>query len=760
MNNFVESEKNLILTSKPVLNIERAFLYTEGFVKNKEKQSKIRHAKALYNVLEKMPLKIENGEILVGHMLYKYPGANLYPEGIGLRIIPEIDDLENRYQDSFIIDENSKKLLKEFIEPVWKKNNIEHQFNLFIPKTLRNIIDTGSLFIPTELAGISHFVPNYPLLINKGINSLIYEINEKLEKDPSNDEYNAMLIVLDGILNFSKRYSKLAEKIGNKNNDENLLEISEILEKIPANPPSTFKEALQFIWLFQIALHMETYEQAISFGRIDHYLYPFYAKDLKKGIISKKSAKELISQLWVRTNEILPLFDSFVLQYFSGTPTNQALTLGPDYNELSYIMMDVTQYLSMRQPNVHLRISTKTSEKDLSKISDLISSGNNVFAIFNDGPIINSFLNRGFSRSISKNYSTVGCVEFSIPGMSFTSSDSLLFNMAMPLELLLNDGKSIVLDKKFCKKLDLDGIKSFKEFMEAYKEILNSCISLMDRAQKALEKANALAKPTPLVSVTVEGPLDKGIDVTEGGAKYNGTGIQFVGFADVVDSLYSIKKLVFENKIIDLKSLKNILKQNFETNLSILGEINNLPKYGQDIDEIDEIAKTLTDIIYEILISYTTFRKGKYIAGAYPMTTFIGFGYFTGALPSGRLEGEPLSNGISPTSKATDFGITANINSVLKVDWSKFENGVSHTIDIISGLAKPEIIKSILKVWSKNGGMHLQFNVLDANSLKDAINHPEKYPNLLVRVAGWSARFIDLSRDVQEDIIKRLTEKE
>ena len=760
MNKFVESERNKILSSKPSINTDRALLYTRGFQDNEGLSQKLRHAKALFQVLDNIPISIEKGEILAGHMLQDYPGANIYPEGVGLRIVPELEELENRTQDPFIVSKQAMRVLREEIEPHWKDRNIESKFNSIVRPSIRSVVDAAALFIPTELAGISHFVPNYPLLLRKGLKNLVKE----LESNPgysNSDEYQAMKIALEGVMRLGERYSKLAEKKGSEFKDSSLLELSEILKKVPSYPPDTFREAIQFIWIFQIALHMETYEQAISFGRIDQYLFPFYLRDLKNGTLHKSEAKELIEQLFIRTNEIVPAFDSLVLQYFSGTPTNQAVTLGPKYNELSDIIMDATQELDMRQPNVHLRIGKETDSSSITKISRLVSSGSNVFSLFNDIPIERSFLNRGFSQEESENYSTVGCVEISIPGSSYTSSDSLLFNVAMPLELMINGGTTTVTFDKIGKEIALSRIETFDDFLKGYAEELDYCIGVMDEAEQALEQANALIKPTPLVSVTVDGPLNNGRDVSEGGAVYNGTGVQYVGFADLVDSLYSIKELIFERKVIGLNEVGEALRSNFIGHSSILGKINSLPKFGVDDDEIDELAKVVAKLLENALAKYSTWRGGKYLPGAYPMTSFVGFGYFTGAMMSGRKEGQPLSNGISPSAAATKTGVTANINSVSKIDWSGFANGVSHTVDIPLGLTtgddKMKMMESLIRVWTRRGGMHIQFNMLDVNKLREAMKDPVKYPNLLVRVAGWSARFIDLPEDVQEDIIARIS---
>ena len=759
MNKFVEFERKKILSSKPSINTDRASLYTKGFQDNEHLPPKLRHAKALFHVLDNFPIRVERGEIIAGHMLLDYPGANIYPEGVGLRIVPELEELEDRTQDPFRVPKKAIKALRKEIEPYWKDKNIESKFNSIVRPTVRNVIDTAALFIPTELAGISHFVPNYPLLLKKGLKNLVKEL-ESHQGYPDSEEFQAMKIALEGVMRFAERYSKLAEERGMELKDESLLEISDILKKVPSNPPNTFKEAIQFIWIFQIALHMETYEQAISFGRIDQYLLPFYLSDVRNGTLQESEAKEIVEQLFIRTNEIVPAFDSLVLQYFSGTPTNQAVTLGPKYNELSDIMMDATQELNMRQPNVHLRIGKETDEAYLTKISRLVSSGSNVFSLFNDIPIEKSFLSRGFSQEESENYSTVGCVEISIQGSSFTSSDSILFNVAMPLELAINGGSTIVTFDKIGKEMDLSKIQTFDDFLKAYADEMDYCLNVVDEAQHALEQANALIKPTPLVSTAVDGPLKNGKDVSEGGAEYNGTGIQYVGFADLVDSLYSIRELVFGKKITSLMEVREALRSNFVGYSSLLGEINSLQKFGADEDEIDELAKDIVKLLENSLAKYSTWRGGKYLPGAYPMSSFVGFGYFTGALMSGRKEGLPLSNGISPSVTATKIGVTANINSVTKIDWSGFSNGVSHTVDIPLGLTsgdeKTKMMESLIRVWSRRGGMHIQFNMLDVDDLRDAMKNPSKYQNLLVRVAGWSARFIDLPTDVQEDIIARL----
>jgi formate C-acetyltransferase len=756
------------------LSIERAKLYTDSMKQTEGEATIIRQAKALKNVLENIPIQILPYELVVGTMLPDPPGAILFPEGVGLRLINELENLSTRETNRLYVRDEDVEILREEIQPYWLGRNIEAFAAQLMPEIME-VLYSGSVFVLSELAGISHVAVNYPYILKKGFRWFLNESRRRAEEIMEAGAfdakrlafYRAAEIVSEAVINYAHRYAELAEKLAeeeeNEGRKEELLKIAEICRKVPAEKPENFYEAVQFIWLVQSALHQENYEQAISFGRIDQYLFPYYHRDIKEGVMDKKFAFEILANLWIKTNEIVPPFDSLLEQYFSGQSTNQALTIGGTdsagkdaTNELSYLMLEVTRALPLRQPNVHVRINKNTPEKFLYSLSELISEGKNNVAVFNDEVAVKALIKAGVSEEEAWNYSTVGCVEIAPFGSSFTSSDAALINVAKALEYALNEGKDMVFGYEFgmkCKKPE-----NYEELVENFKKQLSRIIKLVVSGCNILEYANACVKPTPLLSLCIEDCFERALDVTEGGARYNYTGIQAVGVADVADSLAAVKKALESGY--KLEEIIEACRKDFNGFEDLHRILSDAPKYGNDDDFADSFARFVLEAYCDEVNKYKNFRNGKFIAGCYPMTTNVAFGYFTSALPSGRRSGNALNPGVSPCSGADKEGVTALIKSACKLNYEKLGNGASLTVNLSSevlGEKGRDVVRALLKGLLELGGMHIQFNILNADVLKKAQIEPENYRWLLVRVAGWSAYFVELSRSVQDELINRIS---
>ncbi len=755
------------------LSIERAKLYTEAMKASEGEPMIIRHAKALKNVLENIPIQILDGELVVGTMLPNPPGAILFPEGVGLRLVNDLDSLPTRETNRLMVDEEDARVLKEEIVPYWQKKTIEAFAYPLMPDVV-SVLYTGSVFVLTELAGISHVAINYPFLFRRGFRWFLEESERKIEVLEERGVYEgdrysfyvAAKLVSEGIINYASRYAELAKKLADEADGERreeLMRISEICSKVPAEKPESFWEAVQFLWFVQSALHQETYEQAISMGRIDQYLFPYYYRDVKEGRIDKRTAFEIIANLWIKTNEIVPPFDSLLEQFFSGQTTNQALTIGgcdvygrDATNELTYMMLDVTDRLRLRQPNVHVRISSRTEEEFIDKLSKVIASGCNAVALFNDDVAVKALVNAGVSDTDAWNYTTVGCVEIAPFGNSFTSSDAALINVAKALEYAMNGGSDMQFGYEFGVKTEIP--ETLDELIENFRVQLSRIIGMVVKGCNVLGYANAEVKPTPLLSLCIEDCFEKGADVTRGGARYNFTGIQAVGIADVADSFAAVERALKSGYT--MKDIIDACKSNFVGYEELHRLLLDSPKYGNDDDSADGYARLVLEMYCDIVNAYRNFRGGYFAAGCYPMTTNVGFGFFTSALPSGRRSGEPLNPGVSPSTGRDKEGVTAVIKSASKLDYSKLPNGTSLTVNLsddVIGDKGSEIIKALIKGFLELGGMHIQFNVLKADVLRKAQEEPEKYRWLIVRVAGWSAYFVELSRAVQDEIIARIS---
>lgn len=758
------------IAKPPRLSIERARLYTDSMRQTEGEPMIIRQAKALKHVLENIPIQILNGELVVGTMLPNPPGAILFPEGVGLRLINELDSLPNRATNRLMVDDEDARVFREEIAPYWRGKTIE-SFAYPLMQDIMSILYTGSVFVLTELAGISHVTVNYPYLMRRGYRWFVEESNRKLEElDGSEPEkqafYLAAITVSEAIVNYAKRYSEMAEKIAEEEEDETrreeLLKIADICSKVPAEKPESFWEAVQFVWLVQSALHQENYEQAISMGRIDQYLFPYYYRDLKEGKLDKRRAYEILANLWVKTNEIVPPFDSLLEQFFSGQTTNQALTIGGSdiygrdaTNDLTYMMLDITNRLRLRQPNVHVRVGRRTPEEFLTRVTEVVSSGCNAIALFNEDVAVEALKNAGVADEDAWNFATVGCVEIAPFGTSFTSSDAALINIAKALEYALNEGKDLQFGYEFGLKTPRP--RTLEELVDNFKQQLSHIVSLVVRGCNILGYANSEVKPTPFLSLGIEDCFERGMDVTRGGARYNFTGIQAVGIADVGDSFAAVKRAI--EKGYKLDDIIEACRRNFVDREDMHKVLLETPKYGND-GEADEYTRMVLEFYCNQVNGRRNYRGGHFIAGCYPMTTNVGFGFLTSALPSGRRSGEPLNPGVSPSTGMDREGVTAVIKSASKINYSKLPNGASLTINISSnvlGEKAAPIIGALIKSFIDLNCMHLQFNILKEEVLREAQKEPEKYRWLLVRVAGWSAYFVELSKPVQDEIIRRIT---
>lgn len=783
----IESLRERMLRTKPSICVERARHYTDSMKQTETGPMVIRQAKAFAHVMDNIPVKIFPEELIVGTMVSKPPGAIIFPEGVGLRAFPELDDIRTRDVNPFDISDEELRILKEEVEPYWSTRSIPEYAEHVTPSKVIDRLYEGAFFVLTELAGISHVSINYPHLISLGFERIKKMANKKIAEyeeikriDPDSTDkslfYKSAELVAESIIRFAERYSEKASELAKKEGDparrEELLIISDVCRKVPAKSPKTFHEALQFIWFVQLALHQENYEQGISMGRMDQYLYKYYKQDVEAGILDFEKAVELVSCLWIKTCEILPLFDSFLTMYFSGLLTNQAVTLsginekGEDAtNELTYVMIEANRRVALRQPNIHVRLHKNSPEKLWNLITEIMASGANNLAVFNDGVIIEALSRRGIPLKDAKDYATIGCVELSPFGKAFPSSDAALFNLPMCLDLALNNGVNTSSGELVGLQTgDATKFKSINDVMAAFKKQLSNLIKEMVIGSNSIEIANRDLKPTPFLSLCVDGCFESGKDITTGSATYNFTGVQGVGLADVADSLAALDQMVFSGAKVNMKELLEALRNDFEGNEELRQLlINKSPKYGNDNDIADKYADLVARMYSEEIGKYKNVRGGDFTPGIYSLSTQIGLGFQTAALPSGRKHGDPLSNGISPCIGSERNGITAAVRSVTKIDHALFPNGISYTVTLsptlFEGNEGLNNLKALIKTYLELGGMHVHFNIVNVKELLDAQKNPEKYRHLMVRVGGFSAYFVDLTREMQNEIISKCLEE-
>jgi pyruvate formate-lyase/glycerol dehydratase family glycyl radical enzyme len=774
-----------LLASKKEICVQRARYLTE-YMKGPDiwfEPAVVRRAKAVAHILKNLEVKIYPDELLVGNLTSKRVGAIIYPEFLGLLVWPELGNLANRGGNSLQISQAEKEELEKEIFPFWPDKVVADYADDFTsPPMPMYLLGQFGFFLLTEAGGISHTAPDFEKLIKVGLNGLIAEARQRIADmdgpmgaDPEElrkrSFYKAVELTCQGVIEFACRYQKQAQALAEGESDParkaELLEIARICGKVPAGPAETFHEALQSLWFLEVALHQENYEQALCLGRLDQYLYPYYKRDLKRGVLTRGRAIELLGCLFVKLSEFVPLFSDYLAPFFTGFPANPAITFGgltPDgedaTNELTHAILDTREVLKTRHPNLHARIHQGSPEAYLQRAVEVLKSGGGMPAFFNDEVIVPALVNKAISEEDARDYVVIGCVEISVPRKTFGSTDAALMSLPICLDMALRDGYCPVMLKKIGVETgDPQGFTDMDDVVEAFRRQVSYVVDQMVIGLNALSLAHEELYPSPLLSSLTEGCLEKGKDVTAGGAVYNFTGVQGVGTADVANSLAAIDRLVFAEKQVTMEQLLKALEDDFEGHEDLHRLVNRVPKYGNDDELADRYAKLVAQIFCEEVARHRNTRGGVYLPGFLSMTTHEGFGSFVGALPSGRKAFQTFANGLSPCDGSDLKGPTACLKSIAKIDYSLATSGVSVNIKFspvdLTGEEGTQILSALIRGYFELGGMHLQLNLVSRETLLDAQQNPQKYPDLMVRVSGYSAYFVDLTKEVQDEIIAR-----
>lgn len=756
----------------PIISLTVPINYTKAIQEAPGKPTIIKQARGLKYTLEDLPIIIRDDELIVGTFDKDLPVAIPRPEATGLRIIKELDLLPDRQVNPIRVKEKDKQILREELAPYWENYKIETYAKEIAPKEVFEGFFSGGAYVPTETGGIAHAVLSYPRLLSKGLISYIEAADEKLKyykeqlgKIPTADKkiafYKSIKVVSKAIIKFAERYSEKAKQMAQNELDplrkEELDKIADVCKNVPANPAKNLHEALQFIWFIHMAIHLENFEHGISFGRLDQYLWKYYSGN-------SQLANRLFKNLFLKTNEIIALYDSIATQYFGGMATTQNVLIGgiddkgkDASNELTYIILDAFEDAGVPSPNIVVRCHEFTPSKLYKRIAKFLANGKNLLGLYNDKVVIEALMNYGISLKEARNYGVVGCVGLSTSGTSFDNTGAIFLSLPKALECVLGTDKTIIKDIIENHK-EPEKFNKIDDVLNAFQDCLTSIMELSIKAGNAFQQAHRELKPTPLMSLFIDGCFQEGKDVNKGPAKYNFSGIHVTGFSDVIDSIAAINKAVFQDQKYTLKQLIKALKRNFRKNEDLkLYLEKKCPKYGSDNKKVDRIAKRVAEIIRNSVEGYKCDRGDDYRVGIHAMTTHVGFGVFTNALPSGRKKGEPLTKDIAP-GNSSEKGLTAAIKSITRIDHSLFANGLACTLNInpeIADLENGNIIESLLRTYFKLGGSHIQFNAISPSKLKKAQKNPTEYKNLMVRVSGYSARFIDLPKGVQDEIISR-----
>lgn len=771
MNDFREK----VLDKKPYICAERALLATESYRLYQNQPPVMKRALMLKNILEKMSIYIEDETLIVGNQAASNKDAPIFPEYTLEFVIDELDKFEKRDGDVFYITEETKAALRS-IAPFWENNNLRAKGEALLPEEVNVFMETGFFGMEGKLnSGDAHLAVDYEQLLKIGLVGYEKRVRQlKAELDlcvPENIDkyvfYKAVLIVIEAVKTYADRFSLLAQEMAENaqsHRKDELLEISNICSKVPYEPASSFKEAIQSVWFIQLILQIESNGHSLSYGRFDQYMYPYLKADLEKGVITDEEAVELLTNLWIKTLTINKVRSQAHTFSSAGSPMYQNVTIGgqtPDkkdaVNKLSFLVLKSVAQTRLPQPNLTVRYYNGLNKEFLDECIEVMKLGTGMPAFNNDEIIIPSFIDLGVKEEDAYNYSAIGCVETAVPGKwGYRCTGMSYQNFPRILLAVMNDGVDVTSGKRFVKGYGyFRDMKSFEELQDAWDKSIREITRLSVIVENAVDLASERDVPDILCSTLTQDCIGRGKTIKEGGAVYDFiSGLQ-IGIANMADSLAAIKKLVFEEKKITPQQLWDALQDDFmsEENQKIQSMlINEAPKYGNDDDYVDQLVVEAYDSYINEIKKYpsTRYQRGPVggirYAGTSSISANVGQGYGTMATPDGRKAHTPLAEGCSPAHAMDKNGPTAVFKTVSKLPTHEITGGVllnqKVTPQMLATEENKEKLEMIIKTFfNRLHGYHVQYNVVSRETLIDAQKNPEKHRDLIVRVAGYSAFF-------------------
>ncbi len=815
--------KNQIFDAVPQIETARALSITASYKETEGKPAIIRRAKAFERILKDFPIIIREGELVVGSATIEPRSSQIFPEFSNTWIEDEFDRIGKRNGDSFQISEQAKDELRT-IFPYWQGKTTSELATSYMSADIKacmeaNVFTVGNYY----MNGVGHISVDYAKILKVGYQGVIKEVAETMlsadKTDPdyikSEQFYKGIIISCNAAIQFAKRYAMKAREMAvsaSGQRKSELEKIAEICSRVPEHGAKNFYEACQSFWFVHLLIGIESNGHSISPGRFDQYMLPYYEMDKT---ISQDEAQELIDCIWVKLNDINKVRDEVSTNAFGGYPMFQNLIVGGQdsvgndaTNVLSYMCMEATAHVQLPQPSFSVRVWSKSPDEFLLKASELSRLGLGVPAFYNDEVIITALVSRGVELADARRYGIIGCVEPQCPGKTEGWHDSAFFNLGKLLEITLNGGQA---DGKQLGPVTpkLTELKDFDDLLAAYTKQAEYFVYNLITADNCVDISHADRAPLPFLSCMVDDCIGAGKSLQQGGAKYNFSGPQGVGAANVGDSFAAIKKLVFEDGVLSLSQLSAALESNFsggsaqsttgqdpsydvvmeavrkvlsETDAAKFGQIDankiaqaasqssggidsirqillDAPKFGNDVDYVDELTREGAAIYCREVQKYSNPRGGKFQAGLYPASINVLMGTVVGALPDGRPAGEPLADGVSPSRGMDKSGPTAATNSVAKLDHFIASNGTLYNQKFhptaLQGESGLNNMTALIRSYFDHKGMHVQFNVVNKEILQAAQKEPEKYRDLVIRIAGYSAQFISLDESIQNDIIER-----
>lgn len=780
--------KQLYESQKPTLSMGRAKAVTAVYQETEGDPAILRRAKTVKRYCEEKNIYIQDDELIIGGASEMPRGANFFPEVGNDWLFDEKDTIAVREQDPYVFPEEEKKVFLEEIYPYWKgKTSLDFCKARFPEETWRLGYQTGLLDFEIRIIDVSgETCPDYEGLVlrygiegrKKAAEKVLAELDYldagSIKKA---DFYKAEIICCEGIETYIRRNGEAARKKADAERDpmrkKELEQIAEDCFWLEKNAPVTFRQAIQMVIFTQNALYFDSNGSAISLGRIDQYLYPFYEKDLKAGVVTKEEVQELLDCFWLKIADNNWLLNASWAQFSAGYMPYQNVCVGgitkdgwDAVNDLSYMVLQACMDVRTHQPSLSVRLNKKNPPEFSRKICELARLGMGFPGIHNDDVEIKSVLKKGVTAEEARDWTTTGCVEPYVAGKTFQWNEIAQYAFSNPVEFAIHNGRSIVLDGDYGLKTgDFCDFKSFDEFYDAVKKQMEYIIDQAAIADNVLEVIHAEKFPFPTLSLFYHGCMEKGKDVLEGGALYpTGSGVMAIGLGDAVDSLAAVKKLVFDEKKIAPETLRTALEHDFEGYEDIRSMlIHDAPKYGNGNPEVDHFATELVNYHIKKLEEHQTYRGGHMFGATYSASANVPQGLAVGALPSGRKSTTALSDGISPCRGADVKGITTVLHSVSAINQEDIDGGTLLNIkldpSVVAGEEGLMRFMALLDAFLDSNDAQIQFNVVSTEVLLEAQEKPEDFDWLIVRVAGYSAKFVHLNRDSQNDIINRTLNK-
>jgi pyruvate formate-lyase/glycerol dehydratase family glycyl radical enzyme len=781
MSERVKRLREQSVNTKPYISTERAELLTDFYQSGvaDAASTPVARALAFRHLMANKKVCINDGELIVGERGPAPKATPTYPE-LCCHTLADFHKLRTRKRTQFLVSQAAEACYREKIIPFWKGKTMRERVFAAMSKEWTEAFRSGVFTEFMEQRAPGHAVLD-DKIYHKGFLDFKQEIQRRVSRlDYLNDadawrkeqELKAMAIAADALILLAQRYAETARQLaaaeGNPNRKRELEKIGEVCQHVPAHPPRNFWEALQMYWLVHLGVITElNVWDSFNPGRLDQHLAPFYEKAMKEGQLTRELAEELLQCFWIKFNNQPAPAKVEITEEQSGTYQDFALINvggvkedGTDaVNEVSYLILDVLEAMRLIQPSVCIQLSHKNPARFLKRAIEVVNAGFGQPSIFNTDVIIEEFLRAGKTLEDARTGGPSGCVTISAFGKESCTLTGYC-NWPKILELALNNGVDPRTDTQIGPRTgDPSTFTTFDELLTAYQKQLRYSLDIKIRGNNVIERLYAEYLPAPFMSLLVDDCIAKGKDYHDGGPRYNSTYIQGVGIGTLADSLSAIKYHVFDRKKITMRELLNRLQTNFEGSEKIRQMlVHQTPKYGNDDDCVDSIAQWSFDAYFNALDGRPNTKGGEYRINLLPTTVHIYFGRVTGATPDGRKAADPLSEGISPSQGADKHGPTAVIKSAAKLDHAK-TGGTLLNQKLMPQLLADETgrnkLAHLVRTYCTLGGHHIQFNVIDAETLRQAQKNPEKYRDLIVRVAGYSDYFIDIGKELQDEIISR-----